>query len=183
MTSGAIPLCSTAQKAPVLPTPVSVSSTIRGTDRLAVARRISRIQASGAGSTPASPRTGSRTVPAGRAAPGAGSPVEGRDPWPVSVEVSTPVRPMTAPAGAAAMARAVATGSFPAGSQKRTRARPARPGGSVRVSSATKASSTGVVRSMTWRGAPASRISRIARRTTGWLCPRASAPAPQTQSR
>lgn len=55
MTSGTTPLCSTAQKAPVLPTPVWTSSAISGMERAAVSSRIRRIQASGAGITPPSP--------------------------------------------------------------------------------------------------------------------------------
>ncbi|CAM5245454.1 hypothetical protein SVIOM342S_04009 [Streptomyces violaceorubidus] len=98
--------------------------------------------------------------------------------WP-SARVTTRVRPVAARTSAAA----VATGSVPVGPQTRTRARSASPGGSVRSSSVTKASSTGVVRSMTCKGAPDSRTVRIAARTTGWLWPRARVPAPETQSR
>lgn len=64
ITSGTIPLCSTAQKAPVRPTPVWTSSAIRGMDRVSVISRIRRIQSSGAGFTPPSPCTGSRIMPA-----------------------------------------------------------------------------------------------------------------------
>ncbi len=73
ITSGVTPLCSTAQKAPVRPTPVSISSAIIGTDRSAVSCRMRRSQASGAGITPPSPWTGSTIIPAGSDVPDPGS--------------------------------------------------------------------------------------------------------------
>ncbi len=73
ITSGVTPLCSTAQKAPVRPTPVSISSTISGTDRSAVSCRMRRSQVSGAGITPPSPGTGSTIIPAGAGTPEPGS--------------------------------------------------------------------------------------------------------------
>ncbi|KYG53788.1 hypothetical protein AWI43_04335 [Streptomyces sp. WAC04657] len=73
ITSGTTPLCSTAQKAPVRPTPVWTSSTTRGMARSAVIRRIRRIQSSGAGITPPSPWTASTIIPAGVVTPLLGS--------------------------------------------------------------------------------------------------------------
>ncbi len=68
-----MPLWSTAQKAPVRPTPVCTSSTISGICRAAVISRIRRSQPSGAGITPPSPWTGSRIIPAGLGTPLLGS--------------------------------------------------------------------------------------------------------------
>ncbi len=73
ITSGVTPLCSTAQKAPVRPTPVWTSSTMSGMERSAVSCRMRRSQSSGAGMTPPSPCTGSRIIPAGCGTPDLGS--------------------------------------------------------------------------------------------------------------
>ncbi len=69
MTSGSMPLWSTAQKAPVLPTPVCTSSAMSGMDRSSVMARMRRSQPSGAGLTPPSPWTGSTIIPAGAGTP------------------------------------------------------------------------------------------------------------------
>jgi hypothetical protein len=69
ITSGVMPLCSTAQKVPVRPTPVCTSSAISGIERAEVISRIRRIQSSRAGITPPSPCTGSRIIPAGLGTP------------------------------------------------------------------------------------------------------------------
>ncbi|KYG53789.1 hypothetical protein AWI43_04340 [Streptomyces sp. WAC04657] len=79
--------------------------------------------------------------------------------------------------------RAASTASVPAGPQNWTRASSASSPGRVANSSEVKASLTGVARSRTWSGAPESRTFLIASRTTGWLWPSASVPAPERQSR
>ncbi len=73
ITSGTTPLCSTAQKAPVRPTPVWTSSAMSGMSRSSVISRMRRSQLSGAGITPPSPCTGSTIIPAGVRTPLLGS--------------------------------------------------------------------------------------------------------------